>query len=270
VAEQSKRDQDLLALAKARFRQAADASEKAARARTQDIKFYNGDQWDQLQIEARKGSNAGSDGTPPIPARPTSVINKVKGRSTKSSNTDQQNEIDFELVAAMTSRTSRNNPTTRKSNCAKDWRGASCAAVKPKMRSIGRSVARRLLAKAISACIRGSCRARAGTKTLRAALLQSVFGNDRPGTRTAGWLRCRVGLHRHGHGLGALQSGVSKNAKQQQNDVLSLNDTDFKALGDDDPGWFSLTGEGKHKTRMCRVVEYFYTRARRSHAIAAL
>lgn len=46
-----------------------------------------------------------------------------------------------------------------------------------------------------------------------------------------------------------------KNAKRQKNDVLTLSDADFRALGEELPGWFTLEKE----TRACRVVDYWYT-----------
>jgi len=47
-----------------------------------------------------------------------------------------------------------------------------------------------------------------------------------------------------------------KNAKRQKNAVSDAGKSEFRALGEDYPGWFSLTDKD---TRSCRVVEYWYT-----------
>lgn len=258
MAEQSKRDQDLLALAKARFKQAAESSEKQREREREDIKFYNGDQWDRLQLEARKGYNA-TDGTP-VPARPTSVINKVKGPVNQVVNTDQQNEIDFELVAAddfadlaqqpddteieLREGLARRILRSSEAEDALDWAFSRAA------------IAGEGFLGVYTRFVPG----KSWDKDVYVRRFYNQFSvtidpaHEQPDGSDAEW-----GFIGTDMAWEPYKAEFPKNAKQQRNDVLAMNDTDFKALGDDDPGWFSLTGEGKHKTRMCRVVEYFYT-----------
>lgn len=49
------------------------------------------------------------------------------------------------------------------------------------------------------------------------------------------------------------------------NDVCSMNDSDFRGLGEDKQDWFTTEG----KTRMCRVVDYYYTE-RKTRKLAEL
>lgn len=46
----------------------------------------------------------------------------------------------------------------------------------------------------------------------------------------------------------------------KKNDVCAMNDDQFRALGDEAPGWFDFKGPENKATRMCRVVDYYYTK----------
>lgn len=45
----------------------------------------------------------------------------------------------------------------------------------------------------------------------------------------------------------------------KKNTVCALNDDQFRALGDEAPGWFDFKGAENKETRICRVVDYYYT-----------
>lgn len=45
----------------------------------------------------------------------------------------------------------------------------------------------------------------------------------------------------------------------KKNRVCETSDDEFRGLGDDAPGWFDFKGPENKQTRMCRVVDYYYT-----------
>src|SRR5216684_1760453 len=95
------RDDPFMALARARFSQGQDAIRKQRRRELDDLAFYAGGdfQWDPEQLEARKGQNA-SGSMPPVPARPTYTVNKVREPVRQVLNQERQSDMGIELVAA--------------------------------------------------------------------------------------------------------------------------------------------------------------------------
>lgn len=55
----------------------------------------------------------------------------------------------------------------------------------------------------------------------------------------------------------------------KKNDVCALDDDKFRALGDEAPGWFDFKGPENKATRICRVVDYYYT-VRKTRALCEL
>ncbi len=72
-------DREFIELARKRFKQANDADTEQRERELADLKFYAGDQWPEDIASSRKGTPANTQaGIPPITARPTLVINKVR------------------------------------------------------------------------------------------------------------------------------------------------------------------------------------------------
>jgi hypothetical protein len=257
MPELSERDSDLLKLAKARFKQAAEASEKQREREREDIRFYNGDQWSAEQKRAREGSNA-SDGTP-VPARPTSVVNKVRGPVSQVVNTDQQNEIDFELVAAddfaelaqqpdeteieLREGLARRILRSSEAEDALDWAFSRAA------------IAGEGFLGVYTRFVPG----KSWDKDVYVRRFYNQFSvtidpaHEQPDGSDAEW-----GFIGTDMPWEAYKSEFPKNAQRHENAVLDTSDADFRALGEEEPGWFTISDSDK-KTRMCRVVEYFYT-----------
>jgi hypothetical protein len=257
MAELSKRDSDILELAKARFKQAADASEKQREREREDIKFYDGDQWSAEQKRAREGSQS-TDGTP-IPARPTYTVNKVRGPVNQVVNTDQQNEIDFELVAAddfaeltqqpddteieLREGLARRILRSSEAEDALDWAFSRAA------------IAGEGFLGVYTRFVPG----KSWDKDVYVRRFYNQFSvtidpaHEQPDGSDAEW-----GFIGTDMPWAQYKSEFPKNARRQQNAVLATTDADFRALGEEEPGWFKISDTDK-KTRMCRVVEYFYT-----------
>ncbi len=97
----AKTDTARLALAKARFKLCEEVDHDQRAQEQSDLQFYNGDQWDPLVAAARGGQPANTvAGLPPVPARPTYVVNKVKEPVRQVLNQERQADFGIELVAA--------------------------------------------------------------------------------------------------------------------------------------------------------------------------
>ncbi len=90
-----------LKLARARFRMAQEADQKQRERELEDIRFYNGQQWDKDLLDSRKGQAIGSGTTQQIvPARPSLTINKTREPVRQVLNQERQSEMSVELVPA--------------------------------------------------------------------------------------------------------------------------------------------------------------------------
>ncbi len=77
-----------------------DAAEKQQRRRENEaLKFYAGEQWPEELLEARKGQ-PGNGKMPPLPARPTITINKVREPVRHVLNEERQADMGIEVVPA--------------------------------------------------------------------------------------------------------------------------------------------------------------------------
>lgn len=92
-------DEKLLALAHARFKQAADADEKQRQRELDDLRFYAGDQWPGDLITMRAGQAAVGD-RPPVPARPCLVVNKALQPVAQILNQEREMDMGAELIPA--------------------------------------------------------------------------------------------------------------------------------------------------------------------------
>lgn len=92
----------MVKLARARFKQADEADKPQRERERDDLAFYGGEQWDPQVKEARSGFNtsASQQGLPPVPARPTYTINRVREPVRQVLNQERQADFAVEIVAA--------------------------------------------------------------------------------------------------------------------------------------------------------------------------
>lgn len=92
-------DQTLLRKARAQFTAEMTRSGDQRQRESDDIDFYNGNQWPQDVVASRAGQEA-NNGMPPIPARPCLVINKQREPVRQVLNMERNSDLGFELVPA--------------------------------------------------------------------------------------------------------------------------------------------------------------------------
>jgi hypothetical protein len=97
----SRKDEKLLKLARERFELANTATNDQRKREREAIGFYNGKQWSQELIDARKGQTVGSGSNQQTtPARPSLVINKTREPVRQVLNQERQSDLSIELVPA--------------------------------------------------------------------------------------------------------------------------------------------------------------------------
>ena len=101
------RDRDtkeFLKLARERFKQGQEAIQKQRERELADLAFYQGGehQWDKDTLNARRAQQGGTGATPmpPVPARPTLTINKVREPVHQVLNQERQSDLTVTLAAA--------------------------------------------------------------------------------------------------------------------------------------------------------------------------
>lgn len=255
MPEISKRDRDLLDLARKRFAQAAEADEKQRQRELDDLSFYAGEQWSPEQLRARAGQNA-QGGLPPVPARPTLTINKVRQPVRQVLNDERGSDFGVTIAAA-------------------DDFGDLVPAIDDKEIELREGLARRIQRSSEAADARtwAFTRSTIAGRGFYGVMTRFVPGksfdkevyvhrfynqasvsldpaHEQPDGSDAEWGFVGVDMP-----WAQYEAEFPKNAKRQKNDVLTLSDADFRALGEDLPGWFTL----EKQTRACRVVDYWYT-----------
>ncbi len=97
----SKADREILILAKQRFEQEGEATQKIRQEELKDLAFFSGDQWDVATRNAREAQQANiQNGLPPVPARPCLTINKVREPVRQVLNQERDADLGVTVVAA--------------------------------------------------------------------------------------------------------------------------------------------------------------------------
>jgi len=249
-------DEQFMETARARFKLAQDAESKQRQRELDDLRFYAGDQWPAELITQRQGQEAIGN-VPPVPARPCLVINKTLQPVAAVTNQQSALDLSAELIPA------------------DDFEGlvgpiddTEIELREGLLRRIQRdseAQSARLWA-AERAAIAGRGYWTIATKYVEGqsfdqdAYVNRVFNqnsvsvdpaHESPTAEDADW--GFVGSFLPWERYKAEFPKASNDAK---NVVVSSCDTDddFKALGEEYPGWFTMDGD----TRMCRVVDYYY------------
>ncbi|MDQ1255778.1 MAG: hypothetical protein QG656_372 [Candidatus Hydrogenedentes bacterium] len=250
-------DDAFMQLARDRFKQAADADEKQRQRELDDLRFYAGDQWPEDVLIARQGMSAIGD-NPAVPARPCLVINQSLQPVAQVLNQERSMDMGAELVPAddfegligpiddteielregLLRRIQR-APETAES---RTWAFERAAIAGRGYWGIGvRYVSGLTFDQEVyvekyfnQACVSLDPFHESSTGS---DAEWGFIGRDVP------WEQYKVEF--------------PKAAKGKQNAVLTGydEDEDFRALGEQYPGWFTVN----NKQRSCRVVTYYWT-----------
>jgi len=249
------RDDDFLELAKKRFEQSQQSDREQRQRELDDLKAYTGDTWDQGTLDARAAQPA-SGNLPPLPARPSLKIPLLKEPIRQVLNAERQSELGLEIVPA------------------DDFAGLIGPLDDTEI-ELREGLVRRIQRESAAA----DARTWAFTRAVIAGRgYYGVMTRYLPGKT---WDQ-EIYVHRYYN-----QASVSLDPAHEQPDgsdaewafvgndlpwdeykarwpqavnegrnrVTNASEDEFRALGDDAPGWFTTMGD----VRMCRVVDYWYT-----------
>src|SRR5206468_13086472 len=90
-------DTELLDLAKLRFKVCEEADDGQRRREREDLSAYAGELWSREELDAR-GAQPGTEGMPPIPARPSLNIPLLQETIKQVTNEIRQAELGVEIV----------------------------------------------------------------------------------------------------------------------------------------------------------------------------
>ncbi len=246
-----------LKTARKRFVQGQDASHNQRKRVLDDLAFYAGGdhQWDPETLKNRKAQQ-GAAGMPPVPARPCLTINKVREPVHQVLNQERQMDMGIQLVPA------------------DDW-GELAPPVSDEEIELREGLVRRIQRESEAADARTWAFARAAIagEGYYRVLTKYASGKtwDKEVTVARIFNQSSVTLdpaHEQPDGSDAEWGFIGgdvpwdrykrehpKNAKGDKNSNAQADDSTFRALGEEYPGWFTQSGD----TRSARVVEYFYT-----------
>lgn len=249
-------DRDFIELARKRFKQAETADEDQRARELEDLEFYAGKQWAQDVVNARAGQpgNATS-GLPPVPARPTYVINKVREPVRQVLNQERQSDLGVEIAAA-------------------DDFGEATPGVSPQEIELREGLVRRIQRESQAQDARSWAFARA---TIAGRGFYRVMTRYMPGKTNDQEIyvdriynQASVSLdpsHEQPDGSDAEWGFVGTDLPWDRyqadygtigktpNPLVTASASEWRQLGDELPGWFTADGE----TRSVRIVEYWYT-----------
>ncbi|HJP60596.1 MAG TPA: portal protein [Gemmatimonadaceae bacterium] len=264
-------DKKFMDLARARFKQASDADQDQRDRERDDIKFYAGEQWPADILRSRKGQ-AASGGLPPIPERPSLVINKVKEPVRQVLNQERQSDLAIELVPA-------------------DDFGGLTGPIDDTEIELREGLIRRIQRESHAADARTWAFNRATIAGRGFYLVMTRYGegktNDQEIYIQRIYNQAAVSLdpaHEQPDGSDAEWGFLATlmpydqyqaefpHVAERPNKLGDLADSDFTALHEEYGDWFDYDDRGtkgrkKDTTRMVRVVDYFYTE-RKSRMLA--
>jgi len=257
------KDSKFLTLARARFKQAQDATNNQRQRELEDLRFYAGDQWPEAIKALRMGSpgNAAA-GQPATPARPCITINKTREPVKQVLNQERQSDLGAEIVPADDfgdlSEIDDTEIELREGLLRRIQRAPETS-----------DAITWMFARAV---ICGTGYMGVMTRYLRGQTFdqepyvcrfynQSAVSLDpaheQPDGSDAEWGFVGTDLSWEAYQAEFPQVGDDENV------ICGTSDDEFRALGDEAPGWFTHEGD----VRRCRVVDYYYTdRTRRELA----
>lgn len=260
----AKADDDFITLARDRWDQAERATRDQRQRDIDALRCYAGDMWTDDQKEARQGQGA-KGGLPPIPARPIFVINKLREPVRQVLNQEEQSEFGIELVAAddfgglapdnpvvddeieLREGLARRIQRTSELQDARLWAASRAAIAGLGYYGI---LTRYLPGKTWDQEVYGY-------RYLNQASVLLDPAHVEPDGSDADWGFDGVDMPIDKY---EAEYGKQNSKGQETNRVVrkSQHDRDWRAFGDEAPGWFGTDVDGK-RTRFVRVVNYWYT-----------
>jgi hypothetical protein len=250
-------DQKFLKQARDRFA-LAEAAEKDQRTRElDDLRFYAGEQWDKDLLDSRKGQTLGTGSNQQVvPARPSLTINKTREPVRQVLNQERQSDLGIELIPA------------------DDW-GETTGPIDHTEIELREGLVRRIQRDSEAADARTWAFARAAIAGRGYYLVMTRYvpgktwdqeiyverlynqatvlldpAHEQPDGSDADWGFYGTDLPWD------VYKAQYPSTKAKRNKISDCaNDTEWRAFGDEAPGWFK--GEGDVKA--VRVMNYYYT-----------
>lgn len=251
----SKEERDFMETARARFKQGTDADEKQRERELLALSFAAGEQWPADIVTVRQG-NDGSNGQPKAPARPMLTINQTLEPLNQLLAQMSAADLGFELVPA-------------------DDFGDLVGDVDETEIKVREGLARRIQrdSQAIEARLWGADRGNICGRGYWVVLTRYVEGKSFDQEVYVGKIYNQSSVtldpnREHFDGSDAGWGFVGHDMPWDEyvaqfgdidgkrNAIASATDTEFRALGEDYPTWF--TEDEKTKTKSCRVVDYYH------------
>lgn len=249
-------DDDLLELAKKRFKQMEDATRAQRQRVRDDLAFYAGRMWSDDDLKARAAQTATDTGLPPVPARPSFTVNLVKEPVRQVLNQERQSELGVQLVPA-------------------DDFAALIGPQDDTEIELREGLVRRIQRESEASDARtwAFTRAVIGGDGYYGVMTRYLPGKtfDQEIYIQRFYNQASVGLdpaHEQPDGSDAEWAFVGndlpwddykarhpRTATEDRNRVCSATKDEFRAFGDEAPGWFTSEGD----VRMVRVCDYWYT-----------
>jgi hypothetical protein len=258
LSRRPKKERQFIDIARERFEMSARADQQQRERELDDLRFYSGDQWDMAQQNARKAQQA-SNGLPPVPARPTLTINKIKEPIRQVLNEERMADLGIELVPAddfgelgiepdhteieLREGIIRRIQRAPEASEARGWAFSRAAIAGRGYYAIitrylpgktwDQEIAIRKIYNQASVSLDPAHEMGDGSDSM-----WGFIGNDLPWDEYQAqfpWI-------------------IDKDGGTRKNDLVDASDDEFRAFGEDVPNWF--VDDGKQKT--ARVVEYFY------------
>lgn len=246
-----------LKLARDRFKQAEDADHDQRERELADLRFYAGEEWPAEAVKARQaqGGTGGVSGLPPVPARPTFNLYKIREPVHQVLNDERGSDMGIELVPAddfgeLVGDQDETEIELREGLVRRIQRDSKAADARTW--AFGRStIAGRGFYGVMTRFMPG--------KTWDQEVYIHRFYNQAsvsidPSHEQPDGSDSEFGFVGVDMGEGQYKAEHPK-VFGKKNDNIGLTSDQFRALGDEMPGWFTSEGE----TRSYRVVDYWYT-----------
>jgi hypothetical protein len=246
----------LVTLARERFQQGQDAEEKQRKREIEDLRFYAGEQWDSDILKSRQGQSIGSGSTQQIvPARPSLTINKTREPVRQVLNQERNADLGITVIPA-------------------DDFGDMDTSIDHTEIKLREGLVRRIQRDSEAADARTWAFARSAiagrgywgvmTRYVPKRADQEIYvhrfynqsavtldpAHEQPDGSDADWAFVGVDLS-----WDRYKAEFPSTSARQNRVSAATADDEWRAFGDEAPGWFRTEGE----TRMVRVCEYWYT-----------